>query len=95
MIKKTRFLLLATPIMLFACDGYEMVRTDAFPYGNQRTAGTGVAYVLAKMLPPKIEPKLQAVEPRPAPQPMAAPPPLPSPIAPQPADKIFKDQLMK
>lgn len=52
--------LLAAPLLLAACDGYEIIRTDTmFPYGNQRTAGTGVAYVLAKMMPEK-ELKLQS-----------------------------------
>lgn len=31
-----------------------MVRTDKYtPYGNSRTAGTGVAYVLKNMMPEK------------------------------------------
>lgn len=39
-----------------------MIRTDAMvPYGNSRTAGTGVAYVLAKMMPEK-ELNLQPVK---------------------------------
>ena len=43
---------LACATVLSACgDGYEAVRVDAFPYGNDRTAGTGVAYVLKKMAP--------------------------------------------
>jgi hypothetical protein len=48
---------------LSACDGYEAIKTNTmFPYGNQRTAGSGVAYVLAKMMPKK-ELKLEAAEP--------------------------------
>ncbi|MGB4057226.1 MAG: hypothetical protein WBK77_04000 [Alphaproteobacteria bacterium] len=62
--KPARFLVLASPILLAACgDGWEMVRTTDFPYGNLRTAGTGVAYVRAKMLPEKelkIEPQIEA-----------------------------------
>lgn len=40
-------------LFLAACDGeWEMkLVTDVFPYGNERTAGSGVAYVLAKMAP--------------------------------------------
>ena len=40
---------------LSACgEGYEMVRTtDVAPYGNARTAGSGVMYVQAKLLPEK------------------------------------------
>ncbi|MCB1782753.1 MAG: hypothetical protein KDI13_02045 [Alphaproteobacteria bacterium] len=48
-------LCVAATLMLTACgDGWEAVRTDQIlPYGNQRTAGTGVAYVRANMLPQK------------------------------------------
>lgn len=47
--------ILAAPLFLAACgEGYEMIRTDTiFPYGNKRTAGSGVAYVRASMLPEK------------------------------------------
>ncbi|MFP4313679.1 MAG: hypothetical protein ACLFR0_05060 [Alphaproteobacteria bacterium] len=47
--------LLVSPVFLTACgEGYELIRTDnMFPYGNQRTAGSNVAYVLAKMMPEK------------------------------------------
>lgn len=53
MLRSVKYTLLALPFMLSACgDGYEMIKTDTyFPYGNQRTAGSGVAYVLAQMLP--------------------------------------------
>ena len=56
-----RLAILSAPLLLSACgEGWEMQKTDTmFPYGNQRTAGTGVVYVLAKMLPKKelkIEP---------------------------------------
>lgn len=66
MLKRSYLLaLMSAPLLLSACgEGYEMIRTDAFPYGNQRTAGTGVAYVLAKMMPEKklnLEPANQEV----------------------------------
>jgi len=50
-----RLALLSAPLALTACgDGWEVVKTtDYFPYGNKRTAGSGTAYVLAKMLPEK------------------------------------------
>lgn len=53
--KFLRFLVLAAPLFLTACgEEWEMVRTDKMvPYGNTRTAGTGVAYVRAKMCPKK------------------------------------------
>lgn len=57
-----RFSLLALPLALTACgEGWEAVRSDQiFPYGNQRTAGTGVMYVRANMMPEK-EMKLEPV----------------------------------
>lgn len=49
--------------LLTACgEGWEMQLTNtAFPYGNQRTAGSGVMYVRAKLLPKK-ELNIVAVE---------------------------------
>lgn len=48
---------LASTLMLASCgegSGWEMQLTNTmFPYGNQRTAGSGVVYVRAKMLPEK------------------------------------------
>ena len=76
-----------------------MVKTNTmFPYGNQRTAGSGVAYVLAKMMPEK-ELKLEPVEKnverdwKPAvienlPEPAPA-------VPPQRAEEIFRDQVEK
>ena len=53
-MRSLKYLILAVPLALTACgDGWEMTRTEQFPYGNIRTAGTGVAYVRAKMLPEK------------------------------------------
>ena len=61
--KTTLLSLLAVPFLLTACgEGYELIKTDTmFPYGNERTAGSGYAYVLAKMLPKK-EVKLETVQ---------------------------------
>jgi hypothetical protein len=91
-MKNIRFLLLATPFLLSACgEGWEMVRTDKLvPYGNTRTAGTGVAYVLAKMMPKK-DVNLKSVE-RPA-VPAAE---TEKPKAEEkPADKVFEDKQKK
>jgi len=106
-MKTIRALLLASPLVLAACgEGYEVVPTQTmFPYGNQRTAGTGYAYVLAKLLPPKTEPILQSVAPRPAPAPIQEtkqiiediPEPVaepPEPVA-QDAEEIFHEKQMK
>ncbi len=62
-----RLFILSSPLLLGACgEGWEFQKTDTvFPYGNQRTAGSGVAYVRAKMLPEKelkIEPVVQEVQ---------------------------------
>ncbi|MCK5284737.1 MAG: hypothetical protein KAJ86_04040 [Alphaproteobacteria bacterium] len=52
-LRSFKYFILITPFMLGACgEGFNQIRTDQmFPYGNQRTAGTSVAYVLAKMMP--------------------------------------------
>jgi hypothetical protein len=49
------FVLVVLCVPLASCgEGWEMVRvTDVTPYGNSRTAGSGIAYVRAKMLPKK------------------------------------------
>tara|TARA_R110001592_G_scaffold20926_9_gene84632 strand:- start:18005 stop:18727 length:723 start_codon:yes stop_codon:yes gene_type:complete len=66
-----RLAILCAPFVLTACgDGWEAQKTDTyFPYGNQRTAGSGVVYVRAKMMPEKkmvLEPVMEKVEPKPA-----------------------------
>lgn len=83
--RSLKYVFLAAPFLLGACgEGYELVRiNDAFPYGNERTAGTGVAYVLAKMMPERelnlepvstpateAEPVVIDPEPPPPPQPV-------------------------
>jgi len=101
-MKTARALLLVSPFLLGACgEGFELVQTDTmFPYGNQRTAGSGHAYVLAKMLPKK-EMKLQPVAARPAPQPLQETKDIiediPAPVEPQPqkAEEIFREQQEK
>jgi len=106
-MKTARAFLLASPLLLAACgEGFELVQTDnMFPYGNQRTAGSGYAYVLAKMLPEK-EMKLQPVAARPAPKPLQEtkeiiediPEPAAEPepeLQPQKAEEIFREQQEK
>ncbi|HRQ60141.1 MAG TPA: hypothetical protein PLO23_01265 [Alphaproteobacteria bacterium] len=57
MAKRRSMCILLATLSLAACgegSGWEMQLTNTmFPYGNQRTAGSGVAYVRAKMLPEK------------------------------------------
>jgi hypothetical protein len=96
-IRRT-ILTLSTALPLFAlsaCDGYEMRLYDGFPYGNQRTAGHGVEYVLAKMMPkkgPVLEPA-PAPAPAPAPEPKVEMPPPSEPI--KPADPIIENKARK
>ncbi len=102
--KYTCLALLSAPFMLTACgEGYELIKTDTmFPYGNQRTAGSGYAYVLAKMLPEK-EVKLQTVkrdwtpevkEAAPVVEPKPAPAPEPTP-EPTKGDEVFTNSGKK
>lgn len=93
-------LTLSTALPLFAlaaCDGYEMRLYDGFPYGNQRTAGHGVEYVLAKMMPKKgpvlDEPAAPPPAPAPAPEPKVETPPPSEPI--KPADPIIENKARK
>lgn len=45
---------LTTLLSLSACgEGWEPKRYEGFPYMNERTAGPGVEYVRARMLPEK------------------------------------------
>lgn len=79
------------PLALTACggEGWEMRKTTTtFPYGNQRTAGSGVEYVRASMMPAK-GPVLEAPKPAPAPEPVIAPAPEPTPEPVKPADPVF------
>lgn len=92
-----KYALLTVPLLLAACgDGYEPVRTTAFPYGNQRTAGTGVAYVLAKMMPEK-ELKLEPAKAEPKPEPPPAPKvePKPAPKVEEPAQPEVLEELQE
>ena len=87
------------PLALTACggEGWEMRKTTTtFPYGNQRTAGSGVEYVRANMMPakgPVLEaPKPAVVEPPPpAPEPVVEPEPEPV----NPADPVFNKMQRK
>lgn len=98
------------PLTLTACggEGWELRKTNTtFPYGNQRTAGSGVEYVRAGMMPakgPVLEQAPAAVEPPPAiePEPEAPAPaaePEPAPEAPaeevKPADEVFNHMQRK
>jgi hypothetical protein len=89
----------AAPLLLLsACDGYEMRLYDGFPYGNARTAGHGVEYVLAKMMPkkgPVLEPVAEAPPPVVTPEPEIAPPPPPPPEPMKQADEILEKKARK
>lgn len=83
------------PLALTACggEGWELRKTTTtFPYGNQRTAGSGVEWVRASLMPAK-GPVLEAPQPTPAPEPVVMPEPAPEPVA--PADPVFNKTLKK
>lgn len=88
-----RFAVLCSATVLTGCgEGYVFKRTDSFPYNNERTAGTGVAYVLAKMSPTK-ELKVEPIAEKPdvtIDQPPASPPP---PVL--EAEEIFDEEQKK
>lgn len=93
------------PLALTACggEGWQMQPTKRFPYGNERTAGSGVEYVRASMMPAK-GPVLEQAKPAETPPP-PAPPPVPEPEAEPapaeaegpvvPADKVFNNSQRK
>lgn len=91
-----RLTVLCSAGLLIGCgEGYVFERTDSFPYNNERTAGTGVAYVLAKMKPAKElkveEPQSASMEPEASTdQPPASPPP-----AILEAEEIFDEEQKK
>lgn len=88
------------PLALTACggEGWEMRKTNTtFPYGNQRTAGSGVEYVRASMMPAK-GPVLEAAkvpEAGPPPPPPPAPEPILAPEPVKPADPVFNKVQQK
>ena len=52
--KSLMAVLCLSPLMLAACEGWVPVYShDIFPYGNDRTAGSGVVWVRESLLPPK------------------------------------------
>lgn len=105
MALKRAIILSASSVFLLAgCgDGYEFVKTNTmFPYGNQRTAGSGVAYVLAKMMPVKelkleTAPVVKNVERdwKPAVREALTKSEAAPAVEPVPAEKIFRDQIKK
>lgn len=103
-IKRAILLSASSVFLLTGCgEGYEMVKTNTmFPYGNERTAGSGTAYVLAKMLPKKelkLEPVAKAVERVREPEVVKPAPvvePKPAPVVPKTtADDLFLDDGKK
>lgn len=83
----------APALMLSACgDNLEPTPYHGVPYTDERTAGTGVAYVRAKMLPPK-ETKTEAVTPPAAAPEPTPPPPIEAPVT--QGDKIFDSKQSK
>lgn len=92
-----RLSVLSMPLFLAACgDGFEAQKTQSFtPYGNSRTAGSGVVYVRAQLLPQKelkLEPELKVSEPAEA---VVTPMPEEKTEPTLNAEKIFKDAQTK
>lgn len=60
---RLRLIAVLPALLLAGCgEGYELVKYTGFPYGNERTAGSGVAYVRANMMPEKgtsVQPELK------------------------------------
>lgn len=83
MAKRRSICILLATLSLAACgegSGWEMQLTNTvFPYGNQRTAGSGVMYVRAKMLPEKTI-SLENVKRDMTPQASPAPAPVPTAV---------------
>lgn len=91
--------LTALPVLtLAACDGgsgggWQPVAYENVPYTMERTAGRGVTFVRAAMLPPK-EAKVEPMMEKPAPAPEPAPAPVPTePIT--AGDKVFEKKQAK
>jgi len=100
--KRAILLSASSLFLLTGCgEGYELVKTNTmFPYGNQRTAGSGVAYVLAKMLPKKdlkLEPVAKSVERDWKPSVINALPEVEAApaVPPKRADVMFRDEMTK
>lgn len=96
--------LTAIPVLaLGACGdggsgGWQAVPYEGVPYTHERTAGKGVTFVRAAMLPPKeakVEPMMQETKPveTPAPEAKAPPPPRTEPIT--AGDSVFEKKQAK
>ena len=85
--------LLASALMLSACgDEYEWKLTNThFPYGNQRTAGSGVIYVLKNMAPKK---SIKADIPAAVVKSAGTAAPEPAPVEPKPAAAVPVEDVM-
>ncbi len=99
------FLAMLSPLALAACgEGYEMRPYDKVPYEMERTAGRGIEYVRAGMMPEKgpvlktVEEKVEVKKTETIEQ--DAPPPLPAPESKnenivEEADHIFTSKQRK
>ncbi len=99
---------LLAPVALAGCDGYTPVPYNGVPYGGSRTAGTGIAYVKAKLMSER-GPVLKAAQPenkelleetKPVEPVVAVPPmeevaPIVAPATTQAADRVFNDMQKK
>ncbi len=95
-----KFLLVAgmfSSLALAGCgEGFEVVQYEGFPYGNDRTAGSGVAYVRVNMMPekgPVVDIKLEE-EPEEITEPVETEPE-PAEEYPEKAEKVFREMQKK
>jgi len=84
-------------LLLAACGDLEPTAYEGVPYTEERTAGRGVQYVRASMLPPR-ETNTQMMQQAPVAAPAQAAPPPPPVETPAPAtkgDKLFERKQAK
>jgi hypothetical protein len=93
------------PLLLAGCgEGYDKQPYHGVPYDGERTAGTGVEYVIAHMAPAKeVDATPQEKAPEPAkieekvaePAPAPAPEPAPAPAEENKGEAVFHKAVVK
>ena len=103
MMRMSKFAMVAAACLTLTACGEEWVpqlTTEYSPYGEERTAGSGIVYVRKSLLPPKTELKTEVEAPKEeikAPEPEAVEiekPPVVIPKDPEPAAPVLKADEM-